>query len=237
MDYFGYQRRRDNSLTQDRLNAPLPAPQTPGGRRGLAQPGSLENLRRNPASSIRISRLPSGNAVPQLRPSSATTPAAEDTAVTGRRRSSSEPKRYSGSHLAPPGPDLSHQRTAEPEAHMPTITEGESSQPRQMPSRSTIGEYHEAVETPYPVTPGTPGVDEYDAASTAPASRVASGASALNSAGNAARQNRGLRRLRTNASMKANADSESNYEDDVVDFLDLVGKCVWRPNHASLTNS
>ena len=231
MDYFGYQRRRNNSLTQDRLNGPLPGPgpQTPGSRRQLAQPGSMENLRRNPASSIRISRLPSGNAVPQLRPSSATTPGTEDTAVTGRRRSSSEPKRYSGGALAPPGSELSQQRTADPEVHMPTITEGESAQPQQTPGQGYGGNYGEAIETPMPVTPGTPGVDEYDAATTAPASRVASGASALNSAGNAARQNRGLRKFRTNASLRqqANADSRNNYNDDVVDYLDLVGMCLW----------
>lgn len=228
-DYFNYQRRQNNSLTRDRLNAPLPPVQTPGGRRHpLAEAGSMENLRRNPASSIRIRRLPSGNNLSQQsRPTSSATPIEEDTAVTGRRRSSLEPQRYSGG-LAPPALDLARQRTAEPSGqsgHMPTITEGQQSQQRPAPSNSSGGSYHEAVETPMPdptpVRP-TPGIDEYDAATSAPASRVTTGASAMNSAGNAARENRGLKRIRTNAE-KARARGE--YDSEVVDLLDLVGKC------------
>lgn len=229
-DYFSFQRRRNNSVTQDRLNAPLPPVQTPGGRRQpLAEAGSMENLRRNPASSIRIRRLPSGNQVPQQpRPNTATTPAAEDTSIAGRRRSSSEPQRYAAGALAPPSTDLARQSTAEPAEHMPTITEGQQTQQRTQLNQSTPGSYHEAVETPFPETPGvppTPGVDEYDAATGGSASRVTTGASAMDRAGNAARQNRGLRKVRTNASMRNDRDAHARgeYSSDVVDLLDLVG--------------
>lgn len=231
-DYFSFQRRRNNSVSRDRLNAPLPPVQTPGRRQPLAEAGSMENLRRNPASSIRIRRLPSGNVPQQSRPASATTPMEEDTPVTGRRRSSSEPQRYAGG-LAPPGLDLSRQRTAEPmghappASHMPTITEGQQTQARPPPSQSSGGSYHEAVETPFPDTPAvppTPGVDEYDAATQGPASRVTTGASAMDRAGNAARQNRGLRKVRTNASTRErDAYARGEYSSDVVDLLDLVG--------------
>lgn len=227
-DYFSFQRRRNNSLTRDRLNAPLPQPQqqTPVRRRPLAEAGSMEDLRRNPASSIRIRRLPSGNVPQQARPASSGTPMEGDTAVTGRRRSSSEPQRYMGG-LAPPGTDLSRQRTAEPSGHMPTITEGQQTQQRPAPSQSSGGSFYEAAETPFPDTPvpPTPGVDEYDAATHGPASRVATGASAMDKAGNAARQNRGLKKIRTTNSMRdRDAHARGEYTSDVVDLLDLVGK-------------
>lgn len=223
-DYFSFNRRRNNSDTRDRLNAPqAPPPQTPGPRRPLAEAGSLENLRRNPASSIRIRRLPSGNVPQQARPASATTPMEEDTAVTGRRRSSSEPQRYLGG-LQPPETEISRQRTAEPSSHMPTITEGQQSQQRPRPGQYPAGSYREPAETPFPdaSVPPTPGVDEHDMATSGPASRVSTGASAMNKAGNAARQNRGLRKVKTNASMR-DRNSRSEYNSDVVDFLDLVG--------------
>lgn len=235
-DYFSFNRRRNNSLTRDRQNAQQNAPQqqqmqqeqppqTPGTpRRPRGAAGSMENLRRNPASSIRIRRLPSGNVQQQSRPNSSTTPMEEDTAVTGRRRSSSEPQRYLGG-MGPPEAELARQRTAEPSAaHMPTITEGQQASQRYLPDGYAPGSYHEPVETPFTEAsvPPTPGVDEYDAATQGPASRINTGASAMANAGNAARQNRGLKKMRTNGSMRDRV-ARDEYSSDVVDLLDLVG--------------
>ena len=234
MDYFSYARRRGNNpVTQDRLNAPLPptqqtpgpqtpgpqtpgAPGTPGGRR-LGGPPSLEGLRA--PSSIRIRRLPSGLGTPrpgtQQGPQSAVQ---ADTAVTGRRRSSSEPQRY-GSTLAPPGVDMSRQRTHE----MPTLRE-ETPGVQQAPSGSSQS-FHDATEAPQPETPRpyTPSINIDD--TTDPAERVVTGASAMQDAGNAAREHRGLRRFRTasSAAPRNETPAADEYGSDVVDLLDLVG--------------
>lgn len=233
MDYFS--RRRGNSVTQDRLNAPLPPiAQTPGvdgqgqgpppvqpravpGRRGLNGVGSLESMRA--PSSIRIRRLPSGMSTPRpgTQPSEQTgTVTEQDFATGGRRRSTSEPQHY-GASLAPPEMDLSRQRTQE----MPTITEGVQAArpPRSEDSQS----FHEVGETPY--TPGPASTNASDNGE--PASRVLTGASAMADAGNAARANRGLRRFRTAASSAPRNEQPAadEYDSDVVDLLDLVGKC------------
>ena len=221
MDYFNYARRRDQ-VTQDRLNAPLPpiqqtpgpptpGPQTPGSR-PLGGQGSLEGLRA--PSSIRIRRLPSGLATP--RPNSQQTgqaPSQPDTAVTGRRRSQSDPHRY-GTTLAPPNMDLSRQRTHE----MPTVRE-ETPGARYAPSESSQS-YHEAEETPRPETPS---INIEGTGS--PAERVITGASYLQEAGNAARANRGLQRFRTGGSAMPRNEipAADEYNSDVVDLLDLVG--------------
>jgi hypothetical protein len=135
--------------------------------------------------------------------------------VQGRRRSSSEPQRY-GNTLAPPGTDLSRQRTHD----MPTITEGQATTPgpRHAASESSQS-FHEAAESP----PRTPSINIED--STTPAERVITGASAMHEAGNAARSNRGLHRFRTAGSnMPRNENPAANeYRSDVVDLLDLVG--------------
>lgn len=245
MDYFSHDRRRGNSVTQDRLNAPLPpVAQTPGadgppqvqpravpGRRGLAGAGSFESLRA--PSSIRIRRLPSGNAVPRpgTQPSDQAGGVTEqDFATGGRRRSTSEPQRY-GANLAPPETDLARQRTQQ---EMPTITEGvQSSRPQ--PSEDSMS-FHEAPDRPY--TPGPASTNASEAGE--PASRIMTSASAMADAGNAARANRGLRRFRTTASSAPRNEqvAADEYESDVVDLLDLVGTCstISHSSHISLRN-
>ncbi|KAK3706496.1 hypothetical protein LTR37_012706 [Vermiconidia calcicola] len=225
MDYFDFARRGNNQVTQDRLSAPLPhapsarapSPQTPGpqtpGRRPLSGAGSFENLRT--PSSIRIRRIPSQT---QLRPGTQESdrPIIQaDTAVTGRRRSSSEPQRYGGT-LAPPGMDISRQRTHE----MPTITEGVSSY--RAPSSRSSQSFHEAAETPEPGTPWSLSANVHDSAS--PAERVITGASAMTDAANAARTNRGLKRFRTAGApmQRYEQPTDNEYGSDVVDLLDLV---------------
>lgn len=224
-------------MTRDRQNAQQGAPQQqraqqenvpqtpPRPRRPLGPAGSLENLHRNPASSIRIRRLPSSsNVAQQSRPQSSTTPMEEEPAAAGRRRSFSEPQRYIGREQ-PTESDLARQRTAEPSTIMPTITEGQQASQRYVPHQFPPGSYHGPAETQagQGSVPPTPGVDEYDAATPGPATRVTTGASAMANAGNAARQNRGLNRIRTNASLR-DRDTRDEYSSDQVDFLDLVGK-------------
>lgn len=234
MDYFSSNRRRGSQVDQERLNAPLPpiaqtpgpntpGPQTPGpgtaaprprGPRGLP---SLENLRQ--PSSIRIRRLPSReNTRPGTQGSGRGAPVAVDPPPTGRRRSSSEPQRY-GNNLAPADADLARQRTHE----MPTIREGTAQmtpQPQTGSSRDS-SPYQEAFETPQPQTPST-NLDGYGV----PADRVTTSASAMTEAGNAARQNRGLRRFRTGASTapRNEVPNANDYGSDVVDYLDLIGR-------------
>lgn len=137
-----------------------------------------------------------------------------DAAVTGRRRSFSAPQRYRES-LAPPGTDLSRQRTAEP--HMRTINEGQA-----LPQAQDRTPYYESQETPRPYTPSiniqTPG-------ETPQAERMAQGAPVVANAGEAARRNRGLRRFRSSTQgYRHQHMGDDEYDADVVDLLDLVGK-------------
>lgn len=215
MDYFDYGNRRGGQINQDRLNAPLPGtPGVPG------TPRTLEGLR-NP-SNIRIRRLPSGNNVPQTpRPSSQQAQlsgVSEEPSSSGRRRSSSEPQRF-GASLAPPEVDLSRQRTTG-EYRMPTLNEetpaSSSRRPAQYDSnRSFYHDAREEVETPY-TYPASP-----------PEDPITKSASQMHEAGNAARANRGLRRVKTNASAGSGTrwakPSADEYNNDQVDFLDLVG--------------
>ena len=222
MDYFDYNRRRNNSITQDRLNAPLPQPiATPGGGQVRAQRPqrplnqSYESLRQ--PSSIRIQRVPSGQ-VPQLqRPLSHQADQAPQTGneTSGRRRSTSEPQRY-GASLAPPVMDLSRQRTQGDAPHMPTVTEGVAIDHAGPPGASQ--DFGTIQESSGLQTPSTPYYSMLDGSE--PASRVATGASALQNAGNVARTNRGLTRLRTGMSGQTTADE---YGTNVIDLLDLVG--------------
>ncbi|KAK5688206.1 hypothetical protein LTS10_000184 [Elasticomyces elasticus] len=215
-DYFNQSRQRPGTArtaTQERLNQALP----PVGARPVR---SIESMRQ--PSSIRIRRLPSNYAASNSRPPSqagaADAVAVDDAAFSGgRRRSSSAPQRFQQNLTVPgTGADLARQRTADPMGHMGTITEG-----------TPVGQgtpYYEAAETPglLPPTPGmmlpTPGE--------APIERIRTGASALNSAGNAARQNRGLRRLRSGQVGGGDRSDYYNrhdeYDSDVVDLLDLI---------------
>jgi hypothetical protein len=222
MDYFSQNRRRGNSVTQDRLNAPLPpTAQTPGAQAGQGQPSrpvrpgpSYESLRA--PSSIRIRRMPSGAVTPRPESQQSSHATAEqDFAQPGRRRSTSEPQRY-GPTLAPPGTELSRQRTVD----MPTISEGVTTG-QNVPSESSQS-YHEAAEGPTP--PVTPSINETGS----PAERIMTGASAVAEAGDAARANRGLRRFRTTASSAPRNEmpAADEYNSDVVDLLDLVGMYI-----------
>ena len=212
-DYFSQGRRRGNSVTQERLNAPLP----PSGR--PVRPADSYSSLRQP-SGIRIRRLASGTGQTSRPASQASNDDGvdvQDTAVTGRRRSSSEPQRYLGpQHLAPPGNDLTRQRTADVPSHMRTINEGSA-----LPQEQATP-YYEATETPRPLTPS---INIQTPTSEAPVSRVVSNASAMNSAGNAAQRNRGLRRFRsgTQGTRPGSRQAHDEYDSDVVDLLDLIG--------------
>lgn len=222
MDYFSYNRRRGQSSAQDRQNAPgTPAPQTPGvpgSRRPPPGAGSLENLRA--PSSIRIRRLPAnvpGTPRPATQQGESTTPEVHYE-NSGRRRSSSEPQRY-GTNLAPPGQDLARQRTTE-DRHMPTINEAKT--PGQ-PVRHGSDQFFEARETPG-LRPPTPTSMDGASQSGSQANRVVNGAPAMQDAGDAARRNRGLGRMRTTSYMRNEQPASDEYSSDVVDLLDLVGK-------------
>ena len=228
-DYFNYNRRRGNSLTQDRLNAPLPP--GPEGR-PLSNRPSRESMGRNP-SSIRIRRLPSSNAPRPISQASEDSGDHDyvDAVTTGRRRSTSAPQRPS--NLAPPENDLSRQRTADP--YMTTITEGtpmvNQGSPMGYDAHQQGGlrpSTREAAENPQMETPMTPSINVQTPGAD-PVSRITTGASAMHSAGNAAKANRGLRRYRSTALLptkeqQANTQSQDEYNSDVVDLLNLVGK-------------
>lgn len=217
-DYFSQNQRRRNSVTQDRLNAPLPPAGTPGGR--PVRPTQPRESLRQP-SSIRIRRLPSNTpSQQQSRPmSQASDEGAEASDFSGgRRRSMSAPQRYQ-QNLAPPGAELTQQRTAEA-PHMGTISEGVQLPPGQV--------------TPYYDMPQTLGQNapsiNIETPSEAPMERATTGASAMQNAGNAAQRNRGLRRLRSSTvgNRSDNRNRHDEYDSDVVDLLDLLGMCRTR---------
>ncbi|RMY78143.1 hypothetical protein D0863_00879 [Hortaea werneckii] len=236
-DYFSnLGRRRGSSAAGEHLTAPVPGPQ---GHPQQARPtfprhqASRDSLRA--PSSIRIRRLPSSNLSQDTRPAAQRLAqdegvASSDQAETsGRRRSSSAPQRY-----GVPGHQqslqqqyennrLSRQLTVGDAPHMSTINEGQQLQP----SRNQTP-FREQPETPgEPYTPsvgmGTPG-------SEMPASeRVASGVPAMTEAADAARQNRGLRRFRTNTGASGRGrgpmrdqPAHDEYQADVVGLLDLL---------------
>lgn len=213
-DYFsfGNRQRGTSSASQN----PPRTPATPGGRPPRPA-GSRETLRA--PSSIRIRRMPSGTPAQTPRPTSQASNEGidvHDTAVTGRRRSSSAPQR-NNANLAPYDDRLSRIATAQP-THMGTITEGQ-----RLPQTQSTS-FYDGAETPGRLTPSSnaqtqdrgSGVDWM--ASTVPA---------VENAGEAAQRNRGLRRFRTNDGRSRGfghgplADDE--YDTDMVDLLDLIG--------------
>lgn len=214
MDYFDYARRNGNGPSQDRLNAPLPVPppnlNTPSGdsygSRPLAQTNSRQNLRT--PSSIGIRRLGSSNLIP---PAQAQQNAEE---MANRRRSSSAPLRHQQAPST--GSDLARTSTADP--YMETLSEEPGQRSRGLsPGAWLHPSGMEAAQTPSINLEGDPGSD-----------RFAGGAGAMHSAGNAARSNRGLKRFRSHIGLQEKAQQQSSaesgeYEDDVVDLLDLVG--------------
>ncbi|KAI7243145.1 hypothetical protein KC352_g14616, partial [Hortaea werneckii] len=236
-DYFNFGRRRGSSAAGEHLTAPVPGPQ---GHPQQARPtfprqqASRDSLRA--PSSIRIRRLPSSNLAQDSRPPAQRLAQDEGVASTdqaetsGRRRSSSAPQRYGAAgnqqslQQQYENNRLSRQLTVGDAPHMSTINEGQQLQP----SSRNQTPFREQPETPgEPYTPsvgmGTPG-------SEMPASeRVASGVPAMTEAADAARQNRGLRRFRTNTGASGRArghmrdqPAHDEYQADVVGLLDLL---------------
>ena len=212
-DYFGQagRRRRGNTVGQDRSTT------LTQGRRQLRPASSYASLRQ--PSSIRIRRLPSSTQVNQQHPrplsqaSGDDGVAIQDPAVEGRRRSSSAPQRYVPGQQT--DSDLARQQTADAQPYMRTIAEGTALEI----TPNVDGE----AETPRPLTPSI-GVPT-PAAETPTVTRIQSNASAMNSAGNAALRNRGLRRFRSGTVGMHPDSRQSNhteYDSDVVDLLDLI---------------
>lgn len=224
MDYFNQgqeQGRRPASSAnqQDRLSVP----QTPGGARRIPGAPSYESMRM--PSNIRIRRLPSSNFIPQSASQEhVQTPSGNDSAVTGRRRSSSAPRPFSYGVPNLSAAELARQSTLDG-SHMPPIREG---QPASRSGSMHPG-YTEPVETPLTQTPG---IDVEDMAMRTPGpERLGPTGTAMHSAGNAAQRSRGfsLHRFRSNTSSSMRPDtrggpanSQTEYESDVIDLLDLV---------------
>lgn len=230
MDYFNQgqdQGRRPASSTnqQDRFSAS----QTPGGARRKPAMPSFESMRM--PSNIRIRRLPSSNFNPQI-PQSASqeyvqTPPADDSAVTGRRRSSSAPRPFSYGSQELSAADLARQSTLDG-FHMPPIRESSDFQR----GSSMHPGFPESVGSS---RPHTPGVDIHNMAQRTPGpERFGPSGVAMHSAGNAAQRSRGfsLSRFRSNTSSTrpetretrngTRSGSATEYESDVIDLLDLV---------------
>ncbi|CZT23822.1 related to ahmp1 protein [Ramularia collo-cygni] len=227
MDYFNQnpdQGRRPASSAnqQDRLSAP----RTPGGARRILGAPSYESMRM--PSNIRIRRLPSSNFSPQI-PQSASqehvqTPSADDTELTGRRRSSSAPRSFGyGPNFT--AADLARQSTLN-ESHMPPIREGQAASR----GNSMHPGFPESLDGSRAYTPG---INAEDMAARTPAPETfGPTGSAMHSAGNAAQRSRGfsLNRFRSNTSTTMHPNTRRNstiasqdeYESDVIDLLDLV---------------
>lgn len=181
--------------------------------RPLIGGGSRENLRT--PSSIRIRRLPSNNSV--TRPLSGVSDSGStegrdfaDPGSVGRRRSSSAPQRPVLNEVG--DNDLTRQRTAEP--FMPAIVEGQASSAQE--ARGIEPVYSREEDAPQPFN---------NLQRSATATSDAGGTQAMNSAANAARTNRGLRRLRSGALPPRQSElaADREYDADVVSLLDLVG--------------
>ena len=199
-------RARGYSNPQTNWNAPRP---NASGRPLLHGGGSRESMRM--PSSIRIRRLPSSTAERPL--SSASDTESRDFAdpgTTGRRRSSSAPQRPTLQELDEA--DLARQHTAEP--FMPAIVEGQATTAQQARGLHPVQSRQGDAPQPFANLQRTN-------------TSGSGGVQAMNSAGNAARGNRGLRRLRSGAlpprQQELSADAE--YDADVVSLLDLIGTC------------
>ncbi|GAB7365367.1 hypothetical protein MBLNU230_g6446t1 [Neophaeotheca triangularis] len=223
MDYFDHARGTGNQTSEDRLNAPLPntpGPSTPGGRSENwplpRQPSSRGNLRpysgmRTP-SSIGIRRLGSNTPSTALPPAQAQQNA--DEAAAARRRSSSAPQKYRPSS----GTDTELARISTADPPMGTLSE-EPAYGQQGRGRGYRGPEEES-DPPQESSINVDGLQGGD--------RFSGGAGAMHSAGNAARSNRGLRRFRSTINPQQQDRQEQSrpdtgeYEDDVVDLLDIV---------------
>lgn len=183
------------------------------GRPLLNVGGSRESMRT--PSSIRIRRLPSNTSVtrPLSRGSDHNVPEERDFAdpgTVGRRRSTSAPQRPVLHEIL--NDDLTRQHTAEP--FMPSIVEGQATFAQEARGLQPVQSRPDDVPRPF-----------NNLQRSATNTSDAGNAQALNSAGNAARQTRGLRRLRSGVlpprQQELAADSE--YDADVVSLLDLIG--------------
>jgi len=168
-------------------------------------------------SSIRIRRLPSNTSVarPLSRGSDTNVPEERDFAdpgTVGRRRSTSAPQRPVLHEIS--NDELARQHTAEP--FMPSIVEGQASSAQEARGLQPVQSRPDDVPRPFSNLQRST-TDNSEAGN----------AQALNSAGNAARQTRGLRRLRSGVlpprQQELAADHE--YDADVVSLLDLIGMC------------
>jgi hypothetical protein len=200
-------RARGYSNPQTNWNAPRA---NASGRPLLHGGGSRESMRM--PSSIRIRRLASNTAERPLSQASDTESRDfADPGMAGRRRSSSAPQRPTLQEINQED-DLARQHTAEP--FMPAIVEGQATTAQQARGLNPVQSRPGDVPQPYANLSRT---------NTA----GSGGTQAMNSAGNAARGNRGLRRLRSGAlpprQQELSADAE--YDADVVSLLDLIGTC------------
>ena len=148
-------------------------------------------------------------------------PTAEDYHAASRHHQRSpDPQCAATEDLSSADAELSRVRTGA-DTHMPTITEG---------SRTGQTSYFEteAAQTSHLRAFG---VDGHDAAGHGRDSPHHPMAEALHSAGNAARQNRGLRPSvshRGSTRYRNSASAPDEYESEVVDLLDLVGRSLMK---------
>lgn len=202
-------RPRGSSNPQQFLNTPRT---NASGRPLLSTGGSRESMRA--PSSIRIRRLPSSTSV--SRPLSGTSethlPEERDFAdpgTVGRRRSTSAPQRPSLHDLGQD--DLTRQHTAEP--FMPSIVEGQATAAQEARGLQPVSSRPNDAPQPF--------------SNLQRSTTETSGAQAMNSAGNAARGSRGLRRLRSGVlPPRQELAADSEYDADVVSLLDLIGMYI-----------
>lgn len=209
MDYFSQGPSRRSSVTQDQQ--PPPPQAAPTGRRPPGFP-SYESLRA--PSAIRIRRLPSSIGSPLSRPVSheasgaGRPPSAGSDHSTGgggggRRRSFSAPQHYAGdatTTTTATGPEAA--RLNEPPPHMPAISEG---------------------------FPTTPGAQARPATASAHMGSTASGAphSTAQHPGRLRGMSSPMHRMRshtsaTNHSRQMRPAESDEYDNDVIDLLDLI---------------
>lgn len=193
-------------------NGPSTPRMNPSGRPLMPGGGSRESMRT--PSSIRIRRLPSSTSVNRPLSGGSDTHVPEerdfaDPGTAGRRRSSSAPQRPALHELGQD--DLTRQHTAEP--FMPSIVEGQATAAQEARGLEPV----RSRPTDLPLN-----ALQRSATNTSQASQ--GGAQASNSAGNAARGGRGLRRLRSGVlPPRQELAADSEYDADVVSLLDLIG--------------
>lgn len=206
---------RPSSANRSRDLPPQPSP----NRRTHAALARAPLVSNN--SSVRIRRLTSSSGRPHdftasdassIGDRSDTT--TDDAANAGRRRSLSAPQRPT--HLDVPGSDLGRQTTNELYAHaMPSIQERTTSGPGPSVPHSEDPALRPVPTAPIPSRPR--GLSDLR--------NAGSGIQATFGAGNAARANRGLGRIRSNTvRSRPPTSADDEYDNDVMGLLDLVGE-------------